>query len=138
MGIILSGLLFVFYMRASLNLELSMIILFISISQALSSQSINKKIIFDSNNNTVTIIPLFFLQRWAAEYIFKSTKPIPIKEFPEVKLNSSFKRYSSRYALYLNKGLFGKMLLEFNDKETAETALQVINKLRYTYKVKSF
>ncbi|MEO8769904.1 MAG: hypothetical protein ABI402_07460 [Ferruginibacter sp.] len=87
------------------------------------------KIVFDANMNTITIRPVFFLQRWIAQYIFKSTRPVYLKEFPKVNVSSEFKSNQSYYGIYIKKGLFGITLLEFRNKEIAQAISEAINKL---------
>ena len=128
-GILLSMILFIFYKRANMNLELGAVIFLISFLPLLNKQRINKKIVFDVTTNTITITPVFFLQRWIAQYIFKSTVPVNLKEFPKVNMGYAFKNNQSYHWIYISKGFSGITLLEFRNKEIAQAIAEVINKL---------
>ena len=128
-GVLLSILLFIFHNKTSFNLELGFVIFILSFIQLLSKQSINKSIVFNETNNTVTIIPSFFLHKWIARFIFKTTTPFKSKDFPQVNMGYGFKNNRSYYTLYIKNSISWTILFEFKNKETAQMLLKEINKL---------
>ena len=128
-GILLSILLFIYHNKTSYNLKLGFVIFILSFAQLLSKQSINKCVIFNAINNTVTITPSFFLHKLIAKFIFKSTSPFKSKDFPKMNIGYGFKNNQSYYTLYIKNNMSWITLFEFENKETAQKLLEEINKL---------
>src|SRR5690349_20129818 len=85
-GVAFSILLIIAHNRAPHNLELGLAVLLLSVSFFWKMQSINKTLILDLHQRTLSVIPNFFLQHWALTKLQRIDTILPVDNLPEMRL----------------------------------------------------
>mgnify|MGYP000887073619 FL=1 len=126
-GIAFSVLLVATNRRGQYNLEIGLVLLWISIYGFWRMQNINKKLILDLHQKTISIIPKFFLQRWLVSNVLKIDTTFSFNNLPEIKLlYYSNLKYHWTQRIYYKHGIWTIYLLEFEKKETAEKVMYLL------------
>ena len=90
-------------------------------------QNINKKLILDLHQKTISIIPKFILQRWLVSNVLKIDTTFSFNNLPEIKLlYYSNLKYHWTQRIYYKHGIWTIYLLEFEKKETAEKVMYLL------------
>ncbi|MEN9978371.1 MAG: hypothetical protein RLZZ569_996 [Bacteroidota bacterium] len=127
MTIALSLLLIFNHASGKYNLEIGLVLLWISIGGFWRMQNINKTLIIDLSLKTITIIPDFFLQRFFCQKILKVQPTFSFSNLPELKLLFYTNlKYHWTHRIYFKKGFWTIYLLEFEKSETAQQVLSLL------------
>ncbi|XVJ66158.1 MAG: hypothetical protein HEQ40_08350 [Lacibacter sp.] len=126
-GIALSILLIVTNHRGQYNLEIGLVLLWTSVYGFWRMQAINKTIIIDLRQKTLSIIPTFILQRWFLSKLLKVETTYSFSKLPDFRLLFYTRlKYDWTRRIYFKKGLWTIYLLEFDKKETAQNILDLL------------
>jgi hypothetical protein len=127
MGIAFSFLLIMAYSKRQYNLEIGLAILWISVYGFWRMQNINKTLILDLHQKTMSIIPNSVLQRFILSKILKVNTIFSLNDLPEMYLLNYHKlKYQWTNRLCFKKGIWTIYLLEFDNKEIAQKGLQLL------------
>jgi len=126
-GVALSTLLIITYDKGQNNLEIGLVLLWISVYSFWRMQGINKTLIIDLQQSTLSIIPNFVLQRWFLSNLLKVSTTYGFNNLPDFRLlfYTRFK-YDWTRRIYFKKGIWTIYLLEFDKKETAQKVLDLL------------
>ncbi len=126
-GIALSILLIVTYSRGQHNLEIGLVLLWISVYGFWRMQGINKTMIIDLQQRTLSIIPNFILQRWLFTNLLRIDTTYSFNSLPDFRLLFYTRlKYDWTRRIYFKKGIWTIYLLEFDKKETAQKVLDLL------------
>jgi hypothetical protein len=126
-GIALSVLLILTYNKGQNNLEIGLVVFWISIYGFWRKQNINKTLIIDLDQNTLSVTPNFVLHRFIVSKILKVDTIISLNELPKIYLvNYRNLEYHWTQRLYFKKGIWTIYLLEFDKKKTAQKVLELL------------
>lgn len=126
-GLAFSILLLVTYDRAQYNLEIGLVIFWISIYGFWRMQNINKTLTIDLQRGTLSVIANSFIHRWILSNLFRLDTTIKLDSLPKLDLlYYSNLKYHWTHRIYFNRGLWNIYLLEFEDKATAQSVLNLL------------
>lgn len=126
-GIAFSFLLIMAYGKRQYNLEIGLAFLWISVYGFWRMQNINKTLILDLHQKTISIIPNFVLQRFILSKILKVNTIFSFNDLPYMYLvNYHNLKYHWTKRICFKKGIWTIYLLEFNNKEMAQKVLQLL------------
>ena len=92
-------------------------------------QSINKTLILDLQQRTLTVIPNFFLQGWVLSKIQRIDTTLTINNLPEMRIVRYPRlKYDWTRRIYFRQGFWTVDLLELEKKETAQQVLNLLNR----------
>ena len=129
-GLLGSCLLFYFRKKANINFELGIIAFVFSFVTLIQKQIPNKKLIFNSTTNSLTIIPSFFLNKLILKAILKTNPSISFNKMSEIKISYAFLNNQSRWTLYFKERFWVISLLSFTDKEKTIQICGLLNEMR--------
>ena len=126
-GIAFSILLISTYNKGQNNLEIGLVVFGISICAFWRMQSINKTLIIDLNQKTISVIPNFVLQHFILSKILKINTIFSLSDLPDMYL-LQFRNLNYHWTqrIYIKKGIWTIYLLEFDRKQTAQKVLQLL------------
>ena len=126
-GISLSILLISTYSRGRYNFGIGVGLLWISCNSFCRMQGINKTIIFDLRQKTLSIRPTFILQRWVLSKILKVDTTYSFNNLPDFQLLLYTRlKYHWTRRIYFTKGLWTIYLFEFEKEENAQKVLALL------------
>jgi len=126
-GIAISILLIIAQKRAEHNLEIGLFLLWISVDVFWKMQNINKTIIIDLHQRTISVIPNFSFHRWILSNILKVETTFSLNELPDIHITYYSRSKSHRTRrIFFKKGIWTVYLLEFNKKEIAQKVVNLL------------
>ena len=129
MGLALSVLLLVTYDRGQYNLEIGLVTFWISIYGFWRMQNINKTLTIDLHQKTLTIEPSLFIHRWILFNLLRVEKKFSFDNLPKLHLlYYTNLKYHWTQRIYFKKGLWNIYLLEFENKGTAQSVLNLLER----------
>lgn len=129
-GLFFSCLLLFFRKNSAINFELGIFALVLSMITLIQKQMPNKTLVFNSNTNSLAIVPSFFLNKWFLKGIMKVNQPISFKEIAEIQIGYGFLNNQSRWTLSFKERSWVISLLSFTDKEKAKQICDLLNGMR--------
>ena len=129
-GLLFSCLLLFFRKDSAINLELGMFALVLSMITLIQKQTPNKTLTFNSNTNSLEIVPSFFLNKWFLKGIMKVNQPISFKEIAEIQTGYGFLNNQSRWTLSFKERFGFISLLSLTDKEKTKQICDLLNEMR--------
>lgn len=128
-GMAFAVLLFSYHNKRPYNLEVGLVIFCLSIYEFWRMQNINKTVILDLQQKTLSLVPNFILHRFILSYILKVNTIFSLNHLPNIAVSSYYyskRRWTQR--LSFKKGFLTIYLLEFDKKETAEKIFQLLKR----------